>query len=146
DFSVAMKEMQTNWIGKSSGAEIVFPLSGSPHRGELERSPGHGYAKYKVASPNSFDHAKENRKAATEAEQILWGALRNRAIGYKFRRQHPIENYIVDFVCLNAWLIVEVDGGYHTSKEQTEADTIRDKALNELGFSVMRFTNEDVLF
>lgn len=152
DFSESMKEMQTNWIGKSMGAEIVFPLSISPRGGEetekneaKAKMPGFGYPEYKVDSALNFDNAKEMRKTPTEAEELLWQNLRNRQTGYKFRRQHPIENYIADFVCLDVWLIVEVDGGYHTSIEQKENDSNRDTFLKELGFTTLRFSNEEVL-
>jgi leucyl-tRNA synthetase len=151
DFSDAMKEMQRNWIGKSQGAEIIFPLTlASPRRGEepksnKEKMPGLGYAEYKVVGEMSFEIAKQMRKEPTEAENILWNALRNRGTGYKFRRQHPIQNYIADFACLDAWLLVEVDGGYHIDAQQKEADTARDAALKELGFTTLRYTNEEVL-
>lgn len=147
EFSEAMKEMQSNWIGKSVGADIVFLLSGSPRRGERSQNlPGFGYAEYKVANGVNFENARKNRKNPTEAESVLWNALRNRATGYKFRRQHPIENYIVDFVCLDAWIVVEVDGGYHNTKEQQALDIERDRLLKELGFITLRVTNEEVLF
>ncbi|MBA2761352.1 MAG: class I tRNA ligase family protein, partial [Segetibacter sp.] len=151
DFSDAMKEMQRNWIGKSQGAEIIFPLTPvSPRRGEEpntkeEKGPGHGYVEYKVESEMSFENAKRMRKEPTEAENILWNALRNRGTGYKFRRQHPIQNYIADFVCLDVWLVVEVDGGYHNKNDQKESEVARDEALKELGFTTLRFTNEEVL-
>jgi leucyl-tRNA synthetase len=174
DFSESMKEMQRNWIGKSQGAEITFPLSpASPHRGEgigkqvdilpesedskknnkvktieerLEKNkPGEGYAVYKVQSEMEFENAKRMRKDSTEAEKILWNALRNKATGYKFRRQHAIENYIADFVCLDTWIIVEVDGGYHNQKEQQEADASRDASLEKIGFTTLRFTNEEII-
>jgi leucyl-tRNA synthetase len=152
DFSESMKEMQRNWIGRSEGAEIVFPLSISPHRGEEKEEqnakvnmPGFGYASYKVDSALSFENAKKMRKQPTEAEAKLWESLRASKMGYKFRRQHPIENYIADFICLDVWIIIEVDGGYHTSTEQKEADAIRDNALNEIGFKTLRFTNDEVL-
>ncbi len=160
DFSESMKEMQRNWIGRSEGAEIIFPLSNSPHRGENqtpfsiegkragdegERMPGFGYAKYKVDSPMNFENAKANRKNPTETEAILWENLRASKLDYKFRRQHPIENYITDFVCLDVWLIVEIDGGYHLTEEQKESDKTRDNFLKEIGFTTLRFTNEEVL-
>ncbi|MDR0792533.1 MAG: DUF559 domain-containing protein, partial [Chitinophagaceae bacterium] len=148
DFSDAMKEMQSNWIGKSEGAEIKFPLSISPRRGEekeKEAAPGFGYAKYKVSSEMSFENAKQMRKQPTEAEIFLWNNLRNKAIGHKFRRQHPIENSIADFVCLDTWLIVEVDGGYHKNSEQQRADNERDASLKEIVFVTLRFTNEQVI-
>jgi len=149
DFSDSMKEMQKNWIGKSEGAEMVFPLSISPHRGEENekskaKMPGFGYADYRVDSAMSFENAKKMRREPTEAEKILWDALRNRNIGYKFRRQHPIENYIVDFVCLDVWMIVEVDGGYHNQADQKELDKKRDNELNEIGFTTLRITNKEV--
>ncbi|MBX2922402.1 MAG: leucine--tRNA ligase [Chitinophagaceae bacterium] len=158
EWSDAMKEMQTNWIGKSSGAEMVFPLSISPRRGEeteeneakivekdKENIPGFGYAKYKVGSEMSFENAKRMRKEPTEAEKLLWNKLKNKATGYKFRRQHPIENSIADFVCLDTWLIVEVDGGYHENTEQQQLDKERDAFLKEIGFTTLRFTNEQVI-
>lgn len=153
DFSDSMKEMQRNWIGRSEGAEVVFPLSISPRRGEdmeeirakKEAKPGQGYAKYSVDSPMNFENAKQMRKEPTEAEKVLWEALRNRSIGYKFRRQHPVENFIADFICLDVWLVVEVDGAYHSTEQQRETDKLRDARLNEIGFTTLRFTNEQVL-
>ncbi|MBK8383756.1 MAG: DUF559 domain-containing protein [Ignavibacteria bacterium] len=67
----------------------------------------------------------ENRKNQTEAEAVMWNVLRNKKLGKKFRRQHLIEKYIVDFVCLEEKLIVEIDGGYHDQKDQKEYDTGR---------------------
>ncbi len=91
------------------------------------------------------EHAEENRKNPTEAEEILWNALKNNGIGYKFRRQHIIKNYIVDFFCNELLMTIEVDGGYHFTLEQREADAIRTRELAELGYAELRFTNEDVL-
>ncbi|MFT4017964.1 MAG: leucine--tRNA ligase [Agriterribacter sp.] len=158
EWSDAMKEMQTNWIGKSSGAEVKFPLSISPRRGEdmeeneaeiIEKKknaiPGFGYAKYKVDSEMSFENTRRMRKEPTEAEKILWDNLKAKATGYKFRRQHPIENSIADFVCLDTWLIVEIDGGYHDNTEQQKLDKERDAFLKEIGFTTVRFTNEQVI-
>jgi len=141
DFSEAMKEMQTNWIGKSTGAEIKFTLT-------QPLPKGRGAAlvpKYKVADFIQFENAKRNRKEQTEAENILWQALRNNQLDVKFRRQHPIENFIVDFVCLQKRLIIEVDGGYHNIPEQKELDEARTIELENIGFTVIRFTNEEVI-
>ena len=91
------------------------------------------------------DFAKQNRKKATLAEKILWEHLRNKEQGAEFRRQHIIADYIADFVCLDRMLVVEVDGGYHSEREQTENDQMRTMRLNRLGFRVIRFTNEEVL-
>ena len=84
-------------------------------------------------------------KSQLTQKAFLWDALRAKRAGHKFRRQHPIENYIADFICLDVWLVVEVDGGYHTKTEQKEADDARDARLKELGFTTLRFTNEEVI-
>ncbi|MEO6610668.1 MAG: chorismate synthase [Chitinophagaceae bacterium] len=90
--------------------------------------------------------AKENRRNATEAEDKLWEEVRNRKInGYKFRRQHPVNGFIPDFVCLEKKLVVEVDGTYHDEKEQKNYDDIRTKWLTATQFKMLRFTNEQVL-
>ena len=84
------------------------------------------------------------RKASTDAERKLWGVLRSRSLGdWKFRRQVPINHYIVDFLCFDARLIVEVDGGHH--QEQVTYDEERTKWLESQGFSVLRFWNNEVL-
>lgn len=92
------------------------------------------------------DFAKANRKNPTDAEIALWQQLRNRNIdGFKFRRQHPVAGFIPDFVCLEAKLIVEVDGGYHSAEEQQRYDEARTKWLNENKYTLLRFRNEEVL-
>ncbi len=91
-------------------------------------------------------YAKENRKNATEAEGILWEALRNRQLeNYKFRRQHAIAGFIPDFVCLEAQLIIELDGDHHNSEDQTKYDAQRTEWLNEHNYRVLRFFNEEVI-
>jgi very-short-patch-repair endonuclease len=83
------------------------------------------------------------RSAPTEAEERLWGAVRNRRLGkLKFRRQVPVGSYIADFVCMEAKLIVEVDGTQHA---ESRRDVKRDIDLNERGFRVLRFWNDDVM-
>ncbi|MGI4739876.1 MAG: endonuclease domain-containing protein [Janthinobacterium lividum] len=90
-------------------------------------------------------YARANRKQPTPAEHQLWQALRGHQLGFQFRRQHAIERYIVDFVCLRAWLVVEVDGGIHQEAGQAEYDGGRTHTLQECGFLVLRFANEEVL-
>ena len=90
--------------------------------------------------------ARENRRNATLAESVLWEHLRNRELGFDFRRQHIISDFIADFVCIDKKLIVEVDGGYHSEGEQQIEDSIRTVQLNNLGFRVIRFSNEEVLY
>jgi very-short-patch-repair endonuclease len=84
------------------------------------------------------------RRNMTDAEKKFWSILRGRQIdGLKFRRQHPFENYILDFVCLEEKLVVEVDGGQH--QKRLMEDNIRSNVLEQAGFRVLRFWNHEVL-
>ena len=87
------------------------------------------------------EFAEHHRKHPTEAEQVLWYFLRNKNLDAKFRRQHITGNYIADFVCLHHQLIIEIDGGYHLEGTQIVKDNERTEQLEDLGFSVVRFTN-----
>ena len=88
----------------------------------------------------SIEHARSLRKNATEAEWRLWQVLRQRQLGgHKFRRQQPLGGFIVDFVCIERRLIVEVDGGHHFD-EQAAADVKRDDWLRSQRFRVLRFS------
>ena len=78
------------------------------------------------------------------AERIMWEHLRTLQ-GYHFRRQHSIGDYIADFVCLKKRLVIEIDGNYHNTMEQKEDDKVRSANLLQLGYDVMRFTNDSVL-
>ena len=90
--------------------------------------------------------AKKQKENPTDAEVFLWNNLKGRQTGgYKFRRQHIIDQFIVDFVCLEKQLIIEVDGGYHSLPETQISDEQRTQILNELGFEVIRFSNEQVI-
>ncbi|MDR2955739.1 MAG: valine--tRNA ligase [Prevotella sp.] len=91
------------------------------------------------------EHAKDMRKFSTEAEGALWEMLRKKQLGDKFRRQHIIENFIVDFICLDKKVVIEVDGKYHNQPEIEQADKQRDEVLSDLGYTVLRFTNEEVI-
>ena len=83
------------------------------------------------------------RNNMTDAELRLWQLLRGRQMaGVKFRRQHPFMDYVLDFVCLEKKLVVELDGGQH---QDCEKDVVRDKHLNEAGFRILRFWNTQVL-
>ena len=107
-------------------------------------------SRFKWASPDRYEllrgYARENRKKQTPAELLLWEHLRGDQLGVDFRRQHIISDYIADFVCLDRMLIIEVDGAYHAEREQAEDDEVRTEHLEQLGFRVIRFNNEDVLF
>ena len=91
------------------------------------------------------EFAEENRNKPTEAESVLWEALKGKGIGEKFRRQHIIDDFIVDFFCADKGLIVEVDGGYHNYPPQMKSDAERTAALSKLGYIELRFANEEVL-
>jgi very-short-patch-repair endonuclease len=88
------------------------------------------------------DAAKKLRKSATDAEELIWRHLRARQLdGLKFRRQQPIDNYIVDFICFEKRIVVEADGGHHG----TENGNDRDDYLGRQGFKVLRFWNSEIL-
>ncbi len=90
----------------------------------------------------SVGRARELRSRTTDAEKRHWRHLRNRQLGgHKFRRQRPLGPYVVDFMCLEARLVVEVDGGQHSP----DADRERDLYLEKQGFRVLRFWNNEVL-
>ena len=95
---------------------------------------------------SSTTKARRLRKNSTDAERALWARLRNRQLaGLKFRRQHPLGRYVVDFLCLDHRLIVEIDGGQHAQGRQKNADKIRDERLTRQGYRVLRFWNTEVL-
>ncbi|MFN7644366.1 MAG: endonuclease domain-containing protein [Burkholderiales bacterium] len=90
----------------------------------------------------TLDKARCLRQTMTDAEQALWYHLRaGRFGGFKFRRQHPLPPYVVDFVCLSQWLVVELDGSQHSPSVDAE----RDRSLERAGFRLLRFWNDDVL-
>ena len=142
NWTESLKDMQRNWIGKSEGAEIHLPLA--PSKGGGTETP-----KYHTTGQldwyNNIDNAKDMRKNPTQAEKLLWEALRDKQVGYKFRRQHLIHKFIVDFVCLEKMLIVEADGGYHNDEEQQKLDIERAGILEGLGYTILRFSNNEIL-
>jgi len=90
--------------------------------------------------------SRQLRKNMTNAEKRLWAKIRMRQLqGYQFYRQKPIGDYIVDFFCPRAKLVIELDGSHHLVGETIEYDRIRDDYLSSLGLRVLRFTNADVL-
>jgi ATP-dependent DNA helicase RecG len=103
---------------------------------------------YITARTASYQQLKENarmmRRNPTEAEYVLWKYIRNNQLGYRFRRQQILDDYIVDFVCLEKKLIIEVDGKYHSDGEQREFDAMRQNKLQSEGYRMIRFTNEEV--
>ena len=97
------------------------------------------------ATPKVFRNAASLRENMTEPEKVLWEYLKTKPMGLKFRRQHPISGYVLDFYCHKLRLSIEIDGGYHLQKEQREKDLERTDYLKGLGISEIRFTNEQVL-
>ncbi|MDO4229152.1 MAG: leucine--tRNA ligase [Capnocytophaga sp.] len=166
DWSESIKESQRNWIGKSKGATIIFSLApeggktanedgentsvcGKNENGEnasaCDKNTKQGYMTGGNNAHLLSEKAKENRNNPTQAESILWEQINAKKLDAKFRRQHLIDDFIVDFVCLSKRLVIEIDGGYHNDNQQKEYDEERTKILNEKGFEVIRFTNEEVI-
>ena len=97
-------------------------------------------------SAELIQRSRELRSASTPAEETLWRYLRDRRMdGLKFRRQHPVDRFILDFYCETLRLAIEVDGGGHLEPEQEQYDSARTQTLNDLGIQVLRFWNNDVL-
>lgn len=88
--------------------------------------------------------ARDHRHPLTPAEAKIWSKVRNRGLGFKIRRQHPIWRFIVDFYCAEANLAIEIDGDSHAESDQEEYDKARTKWLEERGYKVIRIMNEDV--
>ncbi len=102
----------------------------------------------KTGAPNRYEllkeFAKTNRREMTESERVLWEALRKLNCGYHFRRQHPIGDYIADFICIKRMLVIEVDGGYHNEPMQQQDDQMRTEFMESKGYTVIRFKNEEI--
>ena len=101
------------------------------------------------ASPDRYgllkEYSRENRNNMTLGEKALWSSLRHKFLGHRFYRQYIIADYIVDFLCHEGGVIIEVDGGYHSEPRQAEDDKLRAQRLEQLGFHVLRFSNEEIL-
>lgn len=91
-----------------------------------------------------FENAKKLRHSMTQAETLLWEYLRQKPKGFKFRRQHPLGNFIADFYCHALKLVIEVDGKIHERTEVKERDTEKENFLTEAGIRVLRITNEEI--
>jgi chorismate synthase len=126
---------------------ITTPQTPLQRRGASDKPPVPGFFTNSIEQWKfSSGIAKYNRQHPTPAEEKLWNELRNRKLGgYKFRRQHPIDAYIPDFVCLEKKLIVEVDGDYHDNEEQKKLDELHTRTLRIYHYRMIRFSNEEVL-
>ena len=92
-----------------------------------------------------FDKARNLRKNSTHAELVLWEYLKQKPLGFKFRRQHPLGIYIADFYCHALGLVIEIDGSIHNKVEIKEQDIVRQKNIENDGLYVLRFTNDEVI-
>ncbi|MDG4476736.1 endonuclease domain-containing protein [Thiovibrio frasassiensis] len=120
-------------MGSQNACATVRKDPLSPRERDRERAP-----------KKLLTRARALRRQSSEAEKALWQHLRARRLnGYKFRRQVVIETYIVDFICVEAKLVVEADGGQHT--EQRAYDAVRTARLEQLGYRIIRFWNHEIL-
>ena len=99
-----------------------------------------------MTSSRLTPRARSLRRSGGLAEQRVWARLRGGAVdGWKVRRQHAIGPYVVDFACMPLWLVIEIDGGVHDKDEAVLNDHHRQQAIEALGWTVIRFTNEQAL-
>ena len=144
--------LQIDWATLSAVA-TPYPSKGGEPPSPLERAgvrPATSlYPRYYTAEYKQWkmlkEFARDNRKNSTEAEKLLWQVLRNKQLGVQFRRQHAIDIFIADFICIACKLIVEVDGDYHNTPEQEEYDQQRTYMLETLGYKILRFTNDEII-
>ena len=119
-------------------------------KGKEVMIPSKYFGSIKECNPDLYDllrkYQLENRNKPTDAERIMWEIVRNNKLGIHFRRQHAIDDFIADFVCLSLSIIIEVDGSIHEKEENKIDDERRTRILNEKGFIVIRFTNEDIIY
>jgi imidazole glycerol-phosphate synthase subunit HisF len=97
------------------------------------------------ASAHQFQMAKTLRANETEAERVLWSKLSGKQLGVKFRRQHPLHDFIVDFYCHYHRLVIEVDGAIHQTSQNQSYDESRSEAFTSFGIKTIRFSNEEVI-
>ena len=139
-----------SWLLAQIGVSpLPLPRRGDADIADTHPKPLPSIEKYKTAHPDIYvllkEYAMNQKRYPTEAEKRLWGRLRAKKLGVRFRRQHIIGDFIVDFICLPLNIIIEIDGSYHNNPKQKEADKIRDKLLAEAGYRTLRFTNEEVI-
>jgi leucyl-tRNA synthetase len=130
DWSESIKESQRNWIGKSVGALVSFPILTTN-------------AKSANSASLLLEKALELKENPTETEQKLWQSLQSKALDYQFRNQYLIGNYIVDFVCLSKKLVIVINEEAQDVQEVTNVE--RAKVITEKGFKIIRFNKEEIL-
>jgi ATP-dependent exoDNAse (exonuclease V) beta subunit len=145
DISLTFQDIRKKSLYESVETIISKFLSPTLSKGEGAETKKVGYMTGGNYSHLLIEKAQEMRKNPTAAEKVLWSEIKSKSLGNKFRQQHLIDDFIVDFVCLSGKLVIEVDGDYHFTEEQIQIDNERTIILNELGYKVIRFTNNDVL-
>ena len=144
DISLSFQNIRKKSLYESVEVIISKFLSPALSKGEGAKADHFGYMMGGNYSHLLNQKAKEMRKEPTHAEKVLWTELKSKSLeDYKFRQQHLVDDFIVDFVCLSEKLIVEVDCGIHDL--QKEYDAQRTEILNKKGFKVIRFSNEEVI-
>ncbi|MEO9004504.1 MAG: endonuclease domain-containing protein [Ginsengibacter sp.] len=96
------------------------------------------------SSPIIFENAKRLRNQPTPSEIVFWNLLKQHFSNYRFKRQHPVSQYIADFYCHKLKLVIEIDGGIHLSEEAKNNDKLRDEFMRSLSLKIVRFSNEEV--
>ena len=96
------------------------------------------------SSPITFENAKKLRNEPTYSEIIFWSLLKQHFSNFRFKRQHPISQYIADFYCHKLKLVIEIDGGIHQTEEVKNNDILKDEFLQSLDLKILRFTNDEV--
>lgn len=128
---------------KTAKYKIAPPLAPPPDKGEVGRGLSNK-TKFHNLKPQ-INKRRENRKNPTEPEKRFWSWVRGKQLGCKFRRQHGMGQYIVDFYCAEHALIVELDGESHFTAEGVNSDKVRTAFLESKGFRVLRFSNLDIM-
>jgi cyclase len=111
----------------------------------MKKSKALDYELYYGTNPDLMRLAVDQRKNMTEAEKVIWGEIRAKKLGVRFRRQHPIGQFIADFYCHERKLVIEIDGSIHEIDSIKDHDEGRDHEMRQLGIRVLRFTNKEVL-
>ena len=146
---VKMKRIQE--IADKHGLKVIYDAAHAFGVEVAPQPPKGGVCIHGSADPAYYcklkEYAKENRNHPTEAEELLWNILSGKGFdGLKFRRQHIVGQYIVDFACLNKGLVIELDGRHHSLPPTVDDDVVRTSFLKEQGYQVIRFTNDQILY
>lgn len=126
---------------KSPNSNTHVPLQGL---GVALLLQGSGVSMFYKSFPIIFANARKLRNEPTSSEIIFWNLLKQHFSGFRFKRQHPISQYIADFYCHKLKLVIEIDGNIHLTEEAKNSDKLRDEYMLSLDLKIMRFTNEEV--